>query len=190
MAGGRDRDRTCDFCRVKGARAPRVNSVGPTVTPHQPRSTTQPNRGRVVLRVALRDIVSGKSLARRWPRTMRTNMAQVGLRRIRTRHCGNRPCRTARRNPSLPWKLGLRGSLGPMRPEGIHSSAGLHSKPAPRRRPDCATGCWRTAGKRSALTTPLIEEISAARGMLSRAVDGTRPAPHDTWSTLRNSGPG
>jgi hypothetical protein len=39
--------------------------------------------------------------------------------------------------------------------------------------------------------TPLIEECSAARGMLSRPADGRRQASHDTcWWSVRSSGPG
>jgi len=52
-------------------------SAAPRVAPHQFRSTTLLSRGRVGLRVALRGMVSGRLLARRWPRT---NMTQIGVR--------------------------------------------------------------------------------------------------------------
>jgi hypothetical protein len=40
----------------------------------------------MMLRVALRGMVSGKLLARRWPRT---NMTQIRVRRVRVPHRGN-----------------------------------------------------------------------------------------------------
>ena len=44
-----DRFRTCGLCRVKGARPPHAHSVlAPHVAPHQSRSTSLPNRGRVL----------------------------------------------------------------------------------------------------------------------------------------------
>jgi hypothetical protein len=66
LAGGRDRDRTCDFCRVKGARPPGAATRHPRVAPHRSRSTTLPSRDRVVLRVASRGMVSGRLLVRRF----------------------------------------------------------------------------------------------------------------------------
>jgi hypothetical protein len=59
----------------EGSAAPTRTSATPRVAPHPSRSTTQPNQGRVVLRVAMRGMVSGNLLARRWPRT---NLTQVG----------------------------------------------------------------------------------------------------------------
>jgi hypothetical protein len=46
--------RCCGLCRMKGARPPHAPLQHPAIAPHQSRSATMSNRGRVVVRVASR----------------------------------------------------------------------------------------------------------------------------------------
>jgi hypothetical protein len=54
FAGGRDRDRTCDFCRVKRVRSPHTAFPTPCSAPHRPSSSALMDRGDVLLRMASR----------------------------------------------------------------------------------------------------------------------------------------
>jgi hypothetical protein len=86
-----------DFCRVKGARS-QVHLCG---TPRRSTSVQvndYVNRGRAVLRVVLRGMVAGRLLARRWPRT---NVPQIGVRRVWRPHCGKRSWRKCVQEPIL-----------------------------------------------------------------------------------------
>jgi hypothetical protein len=60
--------------------APTRTYGAPRIAPQQARSTTLPNRGSVVLRVASRSVIPGRLLARPWP------LATVLARRCLTQH--------------------------------------------------------------------------------------------------------
>jgi hypothetical protein len=60
--GGRDRDRTCDFCRVR-KRGPHMYLSRRCVAPQRRSSTPVADWGDTALGVASRGIVSGKPLA-------------------------------------------------------------------------------------------------------------------------------
>jgi hypothetical protein len=85
----------CGLPRERSA-TPTHTHAAPRLAPHQPRSAVLPNRGHVVLRVAWRGMVSGRLLARRWPRT---NMAQIAARRIRGLSLWQASCRNCVQAP-------------------------------------------------------------------------------------------
>jgi hypothetical protein len=62
MVGGRDRDRTCDFCRVKETRAPRVTSVADAL--HHNLAAQRPRRRKV--KWGCTPVSRGVSLANLW----------------------------------------------------------------------------------------------------------------------------